>query len=342
MKIAIHINNEGFSQRWINYCENNNIPYKIVNCYSNEIIQQLSDCDALLWSHNHNNYKDVLYAKQLLFSLEQSGKIVFPDFRTGWHFNDKVGQKYLLEQIGAPLVPSYVFYTKKEAMEWIKKNSFPKVFKLRGGAGSSNVRLVRSKKAAVRLTNKAFGRGFSQFDRIGYLKERMRKVAEGKDNLIGIFKGLARLIIPTEFAKFHGREKGYIFFQDFIPDNTFDIRVIVTGDKAFAIKRMTRKNDFRASGSGNIFYDRSAMDIRCVKIAFDVNKKLKSQSVAYDFVFKEKEPLIVEISYGYVSTVYDACPGFWDSELNWHEEKFIPQNWIIENVIATIKEPVCV
>ena len=63
--------------------------------------------------------------------------------------------------------------------------------------------------------------------------------------------------------------------QDFfIPQNDFDIRVIVTGNKAIAIKRMNRKNDFRASGSGYILYDKNEIDIRCVKIAFEVNKKL--------------------------------------------------------------------
>ena len=34
------------------------------------------------------------------------------------------------------------------------------------------------------------------------------------------------------------------------------VRVIVINDKAFAIKRMVRKNDFRASGSGIIEYDK--------------------------------------------------------------------------------------
>ena len=96
----------------------------------------MDDCDALMWHHFQTNPKAILFAKQLLFALEQSGKKVFPDFRTGWHFDDKLGQKYLLEAIDAPLVPSYVFYDKKEALEWVQKTDFPKVFKLRGGAGS--------------------------------------------------------------------------------------------------------------------------------------------------------------------------------------------------------------
>src|SRR5690625_3021554 len=64
--------------------------------------------------------KDVMAARKILFALEHAGVQVFPDFRTAWHFDDKVAQKYLLEAIGAPLVPSYVFYDKEQALTWVR------------------------------------------------------------------------------------------------------------------------------------------------------------------------------------------------------------------------------
>jgi len=143
MKIAIHKEIGNFSERWIAYCEEKEIDFKIVNCYDNDIIQQLDECDALMWNHYQASETDKIFAKQLLFSLEVSGKKVFPDFHTGWHYDDKVGQKYLFEAIGAPLVPSYVFYSKESAIQWINETNFPKVFKLRNGAGSWNVELVK-------------------------------------------------------------------------------------------------------------------------------------------------------------------------------------------------------
>lgn len=335
MKIAIHYRKGSFSDKWISYCEDNNIPYKIVNAYNSDIINQLDDCDVFMWHYSHVDYKDVLFAKQLLYSLQMSGKKVFPDFNTGWHFDDKVGQKYLLESIGAPLVPSYVFYSKDEALSWIDNVGFPKVFKLRGGAGSTNVRLVRTKKEAIKLTKRAFGRGFSQFNRIGYLKDRIRKYKEGKDSFLGVLKGIGHLFITTEYAKMHHREKGYIYFQEFIPNNLFDIRVVVIGDKAFAIKRLVRKGDFRASGGGDILFDKDLIDERCVKIAFDINKHIKAQSIAYDFVFdKDNNPKVVEISYGFSPSPYDNCKGYWNSNMEWHEAKFNPQGWMIEDMIS--------
>src|SRR5512138_2282896 len=100
MKIAIHNTPGSFSDYWIDYCARNKIDYVKVNCYSTNIIEQISDCDGLMWHFYHNSPKAFICAKQILYSIQASGKTVFPDFHTVWHFDDKVGQKYLLEALG--------------------------------------------------------------------------------------------------------------------------------------------------------------------------------------------------------------------------------------------------
>ncbi len=336
--IAIQPVKGGFDIRWIAYCKANNIPYKLVDCYKSDIIDQLKECSALMWQFYQGNQKDILMAKQLLFSLEQAGKSVFPDFRTSWHFDDKVGQKYLLEAIDAPMALSYVFYNKIEALHWAADCSYPKVFKLRGGSSSDNVRIVKSKKHAIRLIRKAFGNGFPQYNPMGNLKERIRLFHNDKSNMIKIIKGLVRFIVPPPYIKIKGRSKGYIYFQDYIPDNNHDIRVVVIGDKAFAIKRMVRKNDFRASGSGSILYDKNLFDERIIRLSFKIAKNLQTQCVAFDYVFDKGNPLIVEISYGFSPSGYDPCQGYWDKDIIWHEGKFNPYGWMVEDLIKSIKE----
>jgi len=337
MKIAIVKNsNNGFAKRWIDYCNEQRISYKIVNCYDSDIIKQLYDCDAFIWHHHHGDCRDVLFAKQLLYSIESSGIKVFPNFNTCWHFDDKVGQKYLLEANDIPTVPSYVFYSKREAFNWLNTTKYPIVFKLRRGAGSSNVRLIRDKSDAKKIVRKAFSKGFSQFDRIENFKESIRIYKERKSALLHIFKGFARLFIGTYFSKMSSPEKGYVYFQEFIPNNTFDIRIIVIGNKAFGIKRLNRKNDFRASGSGSIIYSKNEIPEICVKIAFDSNRKLNSQCIAFDFIFNNGIPLIVEISYGFSAIGYDPCEGYWDESLIWHQGKFNPYGWMVDNLIRDI------
>ena len=313
--IGIHNSSNGFHSRWIAWCEKNNIPYKLVNCFDNDLVEKLNDCKGLLWHHSQNDPKALLAAKPILFALEQAGIKVFPDFKTNWHFDDKLGQKYLLEAIGAPLVPTYIFYDIKSAFDWAASTSYPKVFKLRRGAGSSNVKLVNSQREAIKLIRKSFGKGFSNYDAVGSLKERWRKWCLGKTTKKDFLKGILRFIVPPPFAKALGNETGYVYFQEFIPDNDHDIRVVVIGDKAFAIKRMVRKNDFRASGSGLIRYDKELFNINDIQLSFDIHRKLKSQCTAMDFVYDNGLPKIVEISYGFFPEGYDACPGYWDNEL---------------------------
>lgn len=338
MKIAIHKSEWGFSKFWIAYCERNGIDYKVVNCYNSDIVQLLKDCDALLWHHHHSSAKDVLFAKQLLFSLEQSGLKVFPEFNSNWHFDDKVGQKYLLEALQVPLAPSWVFYEKEDAYKWIETTTFPKVFKLRGGAGSTNVKLVKSKSQAKHLARKAFGSGFPAYDKWNDLNEQYLRFKRGKLTLKSLAKSIRRLFFSTRFAKTVGVHKGYIYFQEFIPNNSYDIRVIVIGDRAFAIKRMVRPNDFRASGSGNIRYEQSEIDTRCVELAFRVTSSMNASCVAFDFVFDEKnEPLIVEINYGFAHEAYFNCPGYWDKDLNWFEGNNNQVEWIVEDLINSLK-----
>ena len=299
---------------------------------------QLEDCDALMWHFSQNSPKDFLFAKQLIYSVEASGKKVFPDFHTAWHFDDKVGQKYLLESVKAPMAHTWVFYDEIEALLWANEINYPIVFKLRGGSGSQNVRLVPTKKLAAKLIKKAFEKGFAQYDPAGSLKERWRLYCNGQTQIKDILEGLARFIISPPYAIVKGRERGYIYFQEFIPDNDHDIRVIVIGDRAFAIKRMVRKNDFRASGSGNILYGRNLFDIDVIRLSFDLSEKLNAKCVAFDFVNKGGDHLLVEISYGFSPEPYDLCPGFWDKDLTWHEGNFDPYGWMVEDLIKTLNK----
>lgn len=331
--IAIHNSTTGFHPRWIAWCEENKVPHKLVNCFDNDLIEQLKECKGLLWHHSQNDPKALIAAKPILFALEQTGIKVFPNFNTNWYFDDKLGQKYLLEAIGVPFVPTCVFYDKKTALKWAASTTFPKVFKLRGGAGSSNVKLAKTKNEAIKLIRKAFGRGFSNYDATGSLKERWRKWRIGKASIKDVIKGILRFIYPPPFAMALGKEMGYVYFQDFIANNDHDIRVVVIGEKAFAIKRMVRKNDFRASGSGNILYEKSLFNDNDIRLAFEIHEKLKSQCTAMDFVYDKGNPKIVEISYGFSPEGYDLCPGYWDKELNWHEGKFDPYGWMVEMMI---------
>jgi len=140
--------------------------------------------------------------------------------------------------------------------------------------------------------------------------------------------------LPPPYALIRGRERGYIYFQDFVHGNDHDIRVVVIKDKAFAIKRMVRKDDFRASGSGDILYDPSLIGEDLISLSFMLSDKINCQCVAFDYLRNGDEPALIEISYGFAPDGYDACQGYWERDLTWREGKFNPYGWMIENLLS--------
>ena len=338
--IAIHDRPGSWSDRWLDACRDRNIPHAAVCCYDDDIVEQLSSYDALLWHQSHARVKDALLASHLIRCAEGLGLVVFPSTATSWHFDDKLAQKYLLESVGAPLARSHVFFDRDEARQWSERATFPKVFKLKRGASSTNVSLVRTPAQARKLIDRSFGKGFKAQPRPGAdLPTKLRKHRRQGDWLATLERLPKTLRTMLGARRQWPPEKGYVYFQDFIPGNDKDTRVTVLGGRAFGFTRGVRPGDFRASGSGMIQHDPDMIDLRCVETALDVTRRIEAQSMAYDFVHDaEGRPLILEICYAYVPAYVHACPGYWDSNLHWHGGHVWPQDAILEDVLAVMRE----
>lgn len=327
-----------YSKRWVAYCKEKNINFKLVNCYDNDIIHQLDDCNAIMWHHDHANYKDVLVAKQLLFSLQQSGLKTFPDFNSGWHFDDKLGQKYLFESHSINAAKSFAFYERKKAKQWLRQTTFPKVFKLRGGASSSNVKLVHTKKEALTLVKKAFNNGFPLFNTFSVFKDVYKLYRQNKASYNDA-KYFFKVSLFPKKGKYHllPRQKGYVYFQEFIPNDGFDYRVQITGKYAICMVRYARKDDFRASGGHNNKFDKSLITKDVIAFAFSIYKKLKLQSCALDIVRHKqtKQLYVIETSYCYGIGKDEFDYGYWDEDGNWYNEKFDSRDWMVDVMLKS-------
>ena len=324
MKIAIHKNNTLYTKYWIEYCEKNNIQYVLVNAYDTNIVEQVKDCDIFMWYFSHVNYRDVLFAKQLIFSLEQMGKIVFPNSKTCWHFDDKLGQKYLFEAMNIQAAKGYAFYDKDSALQWTKQQEYPKIFKLRGGAGSSNVLMAKNFSDAKRYIKKVFSCGYKPYRCFDSLKNTLKLYLDNRASIRNVLGGISRCFFYPEAYKMLHIQKGYAYFQEFIPNDGFDYRVEVCGDKAIALVRYCRKNDFRASGGHNDHFDKELIPADVIKFAFDVTKKLEMQSVALDIVRDKRDGklYLIEVSYCYGVDIDEFEHGYWTSDGEWHGNSF--------------------
>ena len=338
--IAIHhlSGNDSYSDKWIEYCEEHSVNYKLVDCYSSDIVEQLRGCDALMWHWQHTDYKSQLFARELIHSLDTIGLKVYPNINTCWHFDDKLGQKYLLEAIDAPMVKSYAFYDRDSALEWLQETTLPKVFKLRNGAGAFNVTLIKSKKEAKRYINKIFSSGFKSNPRGAVLSEKIWHFKRDKSlkSFLNIGRGLFRFVFPHKIINKLPIEKNYLYAQDFIADCDHDIRVFVIGNRAVTKKRMVRDGDFRASGSGRMTWDLEQISSKCVEMAFKVTERLQAQSLAFDFVLDGDEYKIVEISYAASPRGFPECPGYWHRDLSWTKKPLRVEYFMMEDMLNSL------
>lgn len=325
MKVAIHeaeFGKHGFArfQAYRKVLEFNGIEFVNVHIDQLNFWEEIQKCDLFLYRWSQTD-KQRQIAETILPVIEKEyGIKCFPDQATSWHFDDKVKQYYMLKSKNAPIINCHIFFNKQNALDWARDASYPTVFKLKGGAGSLNVVLVKNYKQAIKVINRIFGKGIKPGSiPVGNLKNY---------NLVTYLRktlGPYYYYLKTGEWDIWHKHKGYALFQDFMPGNEFDTRVTIIGKRAFAFRRFNRKNDFRSSGSGLIDYDHESINVEMIKIAFDVCKQFKFQTMAFDFLYNNGNPEFCEISYTYDDSAVYRCIGYWTEDLEWIEGHFWPQ-----------------
>lgn len=341
MLVGIHINTKGsiqpFTRGYQKVLEYNGIKYVMMNIEDAEFVDKLNELEAFIFQVGHTS--DSL---QMAFSfmpiLQRWRDLrVYPDFDTLWTFDDKIKQHYLNLFLNLGFAESWVFWSRKVALRWLQNVEYPIVMKLKGGAGSTNVVKLDDYRIAKKLLNNLFSKGVSDSSFPASWRVRYLPLKRYFRTQLIAFK---RRLVNEDISRYWQNNKNYAYFQKYLPGNKYDTRVTVIGGRAFAFRRFNRKNDFRASGSGKISYDIEAIDLTMVKTALTVSKKLGFQCMAYDFLYDVDSPVICEISYSFIDELVYRCPGYWDEKLEWHEGHYMPQYFILKDLLGLdIKQP---
>ena len=200
--------------------------------------------DGFIWRAKHDPFIRNL-AKRFIYFFDVELKVkTFPSWDAYWHYDDKVAQAFVFQKYKINSPRNYVFYDKEEALEFANRTEYPVVFKSAHGSGSANVWLVKKKSQAVKLIKQAFGKGIKTF----FTEDILRK---------------------------------YVYFQEFLKDNSYDYRVVCYSDERIAaFTRIANKDGF-ASGSGKYSFDEPPMDL--LLFVREVHRKLGDKlTMAYD------------------------------------------------------------
>jgi glutathione synthase/RimK-type ligase-like ATP-grasp enzyme len=327
---------QSFSQRWLARTRELGHEGVSISLDQPDLIERIRECDGFLWRFTHDPATRKR-AMRLLPAIEHgTGMPVFPDWRTMWHYDDKIAQHQLLTTAGLPTPRTWVFWDPEEARAFCREAAYPLVLKLSIGASSQNVRLLRSPEDAIYWIRRLFSSGaYSLEPTYEYRPRAMLSRARGALNYW--FKGLT-----PDPGLWFDLQKNYVLLQEFLPDNPFDTRVTVVGNRAFGYRRFNRPNDFRSSGSGNFNTNPDEVDLETVRLAFRVARELGTQSVAIDGLRRAQDRVVGEISYTYVSWMVHSCPGHWalcgdpdSGRLEWVGGQMWPQDAILEDFIST-------
>ena len=277
---------------------NNNLNYSLINLHTSNWIEEAKKLDIIIWQTGSAPSPIYETRSKLYFLEEYLGKFCFPNYREIWSYEDKIRLNYILSQYSIPLVPTFISFDRAEAYDFVKNTKYPIVSKLTTCSGSRGVKLIKSKMAAKNLVNKVFSIGAKT---------------------------------PYNYLK----QKDYVYFQDFIPEATYDLRIILVGDKIMGYYRMKPNNDFRASGAGNFFIDELPID--AVKTAIKVKKILKSRIIAVDFIDSKNGHLVIEASIFTGRKGNEMFTGYYtlnnDEQLVFHEGKYWLQELVLKEVV---------
>lgn len=324
----------GFSKQFANILSTNGIDHVFLDVNQVDFWEQVSELTALIYRWNIYDY-DRQVAKAILPVIERDYNVsVFPNQKTCWHYDDKIVEYYMLKAHGFPMTESWIFWDRDAAIQWACECAdYPVVFKLKSGASSNGVVIVRNSAIACKLIKRMFASGVMPG---GSLLPSSTKYKDFNLYKFARHKGgnFLRRLRHQDVEPCWIPNKNYALFQKFLPENDFDTRVTVIGNRAYGFRRFNRANDFRSSGSGKIDLDPKEVDLKHVSKAFEISSVMGFQSMAYDFIYNEKgESEFCEISYTYLDTVPHDCPGYWDEQLNWHDGHFWPQLFILQDLL---------
>ena len=328
-----------WSTVWLDYCIEAGVPHSLVDWRALNAFDEMAKHDIVVWHYSHYSRDEMLFARNILQALKVSGCCVFPDVGDSDHFDDKVAQAYLLRGLGLGTPQNYVLHSKGAVEQWINEvGIFPVVAKLRTGSGASNVQMMHNVKELQAYSNQMFSKGFDSKPSAGFKIKSNIASTHSFGEFWRRFKRAPEFFFSWRNASFRAREYGYVYLQEFVPGVDYDLKVVVVGDQLSYVARSVRDGDFRASGGGALFYERSLVDQGIIDAAFQAAAEMGSDCTGLDMITDPRsgKPVILEVSYGFSHVAQLGLEGHFDRKGNWYDEPLNAPQMLLKRLIEKV------
>lgn len=249
-----------YYSKFEHFLKTNGIPYGYYDIHGSRWLEEAAAYQVIVWRPMSHPW-ELEEAREKIYVLQDVlKKSVYPSFHDIMLYENKLMQFFVLKQAGLPVIDSLVTYDYEEALRWVRTARYPIVSKIRAGSSSQGVTLVRSERMARHIVEKVFRAGRATY---------------------------------WPFSK----QKNYVFFQEFIRNGGFDLRIIVVdNDNIFGYYRRVPQGDFRASGYGTLAWGELPED--AIRIAVQVREALGIPNVSVDMLQSDADGRykIIELS----------------------------------------------
>jgi glutathione synthase/RimK-type ligase-like ATP-grasp enzyme len=253
------------------FLKNNDIPFDYYEVHRSNWLVAADQFDVILWAPEEATNYILEEGRQKSYILEKfCGKVCLPSFDTLMWNEDKLAQYELLKFNNFPVVETFISHDFSETLTKVPQLEYPLVAKTSTGAGSLGVELVKNSLQAGRISKT-------------------------------IFSGVGRTTYAPNF-----RQKNYVYFQKFQPNEGYDLRITVVGDIVIGYYRYVPKGDFRASGMNTWKY--AALPEDAMQLGRKVSKKFNEIIMSIDMLRDPRDGklYIIELS---------AMPTIWIDDL---------------------------
>lgn len=291
-----------------------NIPFRFIKWNDPSILDAMARADVILHPISHFSTEELKISRQLLIAAHLSGKAVFPSLYDLWHFDDKVAQTALFTFTNQRHPNAVLLLNSEEQNPLGEKLSLPVIHKLRGGSGSYNVNKITSQAELEKTYQKMFGQGLQSKPKVFFkVWSAIKSVRSPADFLEKLFRA-PDFYKSYSVAKHLPTDGNYLYLQEFIAGITFDLKIAIVNNKLGYCCRHVRSNDFRASGSNDIFYDHSLISDDVIQECLAAFNVLNMTCAGFDVVIDPKtgRPRILEVSYGFSHKAIFDCGLYYD------------------------------
>jgi hypothetical protein len=264
VRMGIYFSNRGYKLRVMQFHE---VDFQNSNYKDYLILYQSSEDRGLL-------YKD--YIEDILLGLVLQEATLIPDFPKFRAHHNKVFMEILRSVSNCAAVKGIVSHgygTFEEFARDIDLQPEKLVMKPASGARSSGVRLVEGRAAQLRYARR-LSSSFS---------------------LIECLRRLVNSIIRKDYPRKSLHRRKFVV-QEFFPGLDGDYKILIYGEKYYVLQRRNRKNDFRASGSGDFTFPVSP-PLGLLDYASDVFVSFNVPFISLDIATCEGHYALIEMQF---------------------------------------------